>query len=133
MKLKKYITLKELEKMNANEDELGLFLDRFGKKALLSELVKFLHDTDNDKWESWLLAENPNLTKSLMRAGANINVTKDRPLRLVATYGDIGMVKILLELGANLDMGNNTALRHAESMGHFELAKFLKKRMNKKK
>lgn len=124
---KKYLTFKELEEMNASNEELKEFEKYFGKKASLFRLVKRIQKIKDRNWESWLLAQNPNLTRSLLKYGANVHVRVDKPLRLAASYSDIAVIKVLLKNGADANARNNEALRFAEKFGNFETAAILKK------
>lgn len=68
-----------------------------------------------------------NVTKELLKSGANVNILTKRglsALHLAAEHGDESIVACLIENGANLNIMDKfgmTALHHAASNGH-ELA-----------
>ncbi|MCL5733225.1 MAG: ankyrin repeat domain-containing protein [Patescibacteria group bacterium] len=127
------ITLRQLEKMDACEPARDLFEKVFGEVANLSEVVKELHNRNLDEYEAWLLDQNCELTKELIKVGADIHANNDGALCLAAEYGHLEVVKFLLENGSDVHAENDEALRWAAHKGHLEVANFLKKEMEKKK
>ena len=60
----------------------------------------------------------------MLEHGADLH-NKDEALKLAAEYGNLEVVKHLLELGANLHADNDWALRSAAAKGHLEVVKYL--------
>jgi len=76
-------------------------------------------------------SNNPTITKVLIAAGANVNVTdkqKETPLHSAAMQGRAGLARVLLEGGAYVnarDEDGYTPLHSAAAWGHVELARML--------
>ena len=65
---------------------------------------------------------------SLMGHGANIHTQDDQALRWASFYGQIEVVKYLVELkpdGANIHARNDQALEWASTNGHLDIVKYL--------
>jgi ankyrin repeat protein len=76
---------------------------------------------------SAVAANNTDIAKILLEAGANVNVTQisgNTPLHSAAHYGNIELIILLLEVGAKTDEGKTPA-DMASIAGYGELAKIL--------
>lgn len=123
--MKEILALKELEEMNACSPAVRSFKKVFGEEAELKQIVAKLHESGHRQWEAWLLSQNLELTKALLRNGANIHAWDDWALCLAVWDGHLEIVKCLVENGANIHARNDLALCWAAKRGYFEIVKCL--------
>jgi len=121
----KYLTRRKLEKMEACPEALKVFKERFGKRAFIREVVKYLNETGKENWQIWLLAQKLKLTAAFIENGADIHTSNDQALLLAAYEGHLEVVKLLIKNGANVHTRNDEALSFAAREGHFKVVKFL--------
>ncbi|MEK0338213.1 MAG: ankyrin repeat domain-containing protein, partial [Nitrosopumilus sp.] len=67
----------------------------------------------------------------LLENGADVHAHHDLSLRIASLYGRYGVVEILLDNGADVHARDDWALRYASQRGHTDVAKLLKKWMEK--
>ena len=95
MRVKRYLTLKELKEMGACPPAMREFRKSFGARATVSQVVKRLHELKADAWEIWLLSQTLELTASALKYGANVHVGNDSFLHRAKNPGCVEMLKIL--------------------------------------
>jgi ankyrin repeat protein len=84
--------------------------------------------------------DNIKTVKCLLENGADVNLTgsidgekSDTPLSIAAEKGNLAMVQAVISKGADVNIANNegnTPLAVAESMGNFQIVKWLKEMQN---
>lgn len=65
------------------------------------------------------------IVKALLRAGADVNVENDYPLRLACKAGCLEMAICFLEAGSDVHANKDDALLSAAAEGHIEIVKYL--------
>ncbi|MDP1719110.1 MAG: ankyrin repeat domain-containing protein [bacterium] len=125
--MKQTLTLAELKKMYACEPARDVFVKTFGFQASIGDIVQRLHAIDATDWEAWLLARNVELTKSLLKHGADVHAANEWALYLAAAGGRLDVVKLLLKHGADVHAEDDEALRYAGENGHLDVVKLLLK------
>src|SRR3990167_9102362 len=68
---------------------------------------------------------NLEVTKWLIKHGANIHTYVDRPIRIASENGHLEVVKYLFLHGSDLSTGNDTPICRASENGHLEVIKYL--------
>ena len=121
----KTVTLARLRKGGACSGAIRIFQGRFGDKALVEDIIDFLHKLGRDSWEGWLLAQDYRLTVSMLAKGANIHAAHDFALFWAARCGRTRIIQLLLEKGANIHVYHDDALRWAAVGGHLKIVKLL--------
>lgn len=92
------------------------------------ELVEFFITRGYDKHTALRWASqrgHMRIIDYLWRAGANIHVNNDLPLRVAARGGFLPAVQFLVSKGANIHAEQDMALRWAASFGHLSVVEYL--------
>jgi len=121
----KYLTLRRLEKMGACHEALKVFKEKYGKRTLMKEVIKYFDETGREDWLVWLLTQEPKLTRAFIENGADVHASDDAALRWAAREGHLEVVKFLIENEANVHASNDAALCWAAREGHSKVVKFL--------
>lgn len=87
---------------------------------------------DHQDYLSWLYAQEIEVTRELLKNGANVHADDDWAIVCAAAHGRTKLCQLLLEYGANVHAHHDCALEFAFECGYFETAALLKKWMEKK-
>ena len=68
---------------------------------------------------------HPELVRSLLLAGADVNADNGHPLWVAAYRGRADVVRLLLAAGADASARDSGALRWARKNGHYDVARVL--------
>ena len=102
-RLRRYITLKYLKDIIACGPAQDRFKEFFGKRALITDMVRALHRYHHYNWEGWLMANaRKDVVEAMLRGGAHINVRSGYALRWAAWDRNRSRAKLLLERGARI-------------------------------
>ncbi|HXK32081.1 MAG TPA: ankyrin repeat domain-containing protein [Candidatus Paceibacterota bacterium] len=125
--MRKNISLKWLEKNLACGKACQRFEKMFGQITTVKEVVDALHKLKRDDWEGWLLAQEPSLTTTMLKHGADIHADNDHVIRWAVLRGSFKVVELLLKHGADIHVSNDYALRVAAARGYTRIANLLRK------
>ena len=125
--MRKNISLKWLEKNLACGKACQRFEKMFGQITTVKEVVDALHKLKRDDWEGWLLAQEPSLTTTMLKHGADIHADNDHVIRWAVLRGSFKVVELLLKHGADIHVSNDYALRVAATRGYTRIANLLRK------
>jgi len=114
------------ERIWAWEDSPRAWQDRFGDRATVADTLKWLHETKEERWEAWLLAQTPEMTKAMLAAGADVHAADDEALVEAVERGRLRVVKLLRAAGADVNARNGGILRGAVFWGYLEIVKELR-------
>jgi len=125
------ITYEWLENHNACAKGMKWFSRLFpnGMEINPENINKF---DDHQDYLSWLFAQEIEVTRELLKNGANVHADDDWAIVCAATHGRTKLCQLLLEYGANVHAHHDCALEFAFECGYFETAALLKKWMEKK-
>jgi ankyrin repeat protein len=121
----KFITVKWLIRHNACSEGVCSFTDKFGKTALVGEVINWLRKIKKPEWEGWLMAQEIEMIKVMLENGADIHAFKDFALQLASENGRLKVIKFLLENGADIHAYKDFSLQCAVSNGDLKTTKFL--------
>ncbi len=124
----KTISLSLLKKLGAGEVTLHFFKHVFGKKVPVSEVIQKLREVEHEDLEGLLLAQDLELTTSLIKYGANVNAGRGRAIREASENGRSAVVQLLLEYSANIHVHDDFPLRIAATIGHTNIVRTLLRR-----
>jgi len=123
----KFITIEWLRKRGACDEGIEIFMDEFGKRASVEQVIDKLQQIERPDWEGWLMGQELEITKAMLEKGANIHADDDYALQCAAGDGRLKLVEFLVEKGANIHADDDYALRLAKEEGHWKVVKFLEK------
>ena len=121
----RFITVKWLRKRGACRDGIKIFMDEFGERASVKQVIDKLRQTEKPDWEGWLIGQGLKMAKTMIENGANIHAGDDYALRWAAENGRLKVLKFLVERGANIHARNDYALRWVARNGHLKVVEFL--------
>jgi len=96
------ITINWLLRCNANPKDVALWRERFGDSATIGETIKWLHETDNEELEAWLLHQAPEITEDALAAGANPCAREHEALYSAIIDNQVKIVRLLLNSNMNV-------------------------------
>jgi len=125
------ITREWLEKHMACGEGMDWFFSVFpdGMEINPENIKKF---DDHQDYLGWLYAQEIEVTRELLKNGANVHADDDWAIVCAAAHGSTKLCQLLLEYGVNVHAHHNCALVFAFECGYFETAALLKKWMEKK-
>jgi ankyrin repeat protein len=81
---------------------------------------------EKPNWESWLLAQDSELTKYLVEIDADIHAHENLAARWAAGNGHLEVVKYLVENKADIHAHDDLAIQWAAERSHLEMVNYLK-------
>ena len=126
------MNLKELKEINACEDAVEAWEERYGEKDVpLKTVLADLLESERVDWEVWLAGCSLDFCRVWLDSGADVNKSDnlDRtPLYWASRYGHTAIVKLLIAKGADVNKSNKdgrTPLYWASRYGHTATAELL--------
>jgi hypothetical protein len=94
----RYITLKWATSREACQEAVLAFQDEFASRASVQQVLAWLKRIDRPGWLGWVLGQDDlEITKELIKLGADIHAYDDSALRWAADSGHLEVVKFLEE------------------------------------
>jgi len=96
--MKAYLTVKELKGSKLCPIDRRKFRKHFkGNKAPIKDLLRWVRFLRKPEWEAWLLAQTPELTRSMLAAGADVNACNGYAFFFAETENRPEVLRLLRE------------------------------------